>query len=39
MERHKTSEPFLSKKFEDLGNFLREKLRSESQNKSDSSSL
>lgn len=38
MERHKQNEPYLSRKFETLGNFIREKLRGGSLNRSNSSS-
>ena len=36
MERHKVSEPYFSRKFQDLGTFLRSKVKG-SQDKSDSS--
>lgn len=39
MERHKGCEPFLSHKMEDLGGYLRTKLKSSSGNSSDSTSV
>jgi hypothetical protein len=39
MERHKGCEPYLSHKLENLGGYLRTKLKNESGNSSDSTSM
>jgi len=38
MEKHKEAEPYFSKKFQDLGNFLRSKIKG-SQDKSEISAF